>query len=296
MGMRPQVIRQYGRYLPIVLAIALIVIGVRGLFEARQDPVVRRATIVLGALPAGSRPLRLALVSDIHVGNLAMPVSRLDRIVDQINAQHPDAILLAGDYVNGWNAQSRDFHPDYFVAPFSRLKAPLGKFAVLGNHDAETSPALVEAALTRAGVMVLTNGAARIGNIALIGLDDFSLRRTNVGQGLISARKLGGIPVIMAHSPEFADALPATIPLIMTGHTHCAQIRLGWRIDAFDIWHWRYRFPPRLTCGLVHDRARDVIVTAGVGAASLPPIRLNAPPDFWIITLIPPKAPTKASR
>ncbi len=269
------------------IALLLLALVVRGLIEARQDPEVRRATIVLANLPAGSPPLRLALVSDIHVGNVAMPVSRLDHIVDRINAQHPDAILLAGDFVNGYSAQSWDFHPGQIIAPLARLSAPLGKFAVIGNHDAETSPVRVEAALTRAGVVVLKNRATRLGGIALIGLDDVSLRRVNFVEGLASARQLGGVPVVMAHSPEVVgNALPA-VPLIMTGHTHCGQIRLGWGDHSIDLWHWPYKYAKRGACGLFHDPGLDVIVTGGLGSSTLVPIRLNAPPDFWIITLVP---------
>lgn len=270
-----------------MVALVLFMLVVRGLIEARQDPVVRRATIVLRALPKGTPPLRLALASDIHVGNLAMPVNRLDRIVDQINAQHADAILLAGDFVNGFNAHSRDFHPEEIVAPLSRLNAPLGKFAVMGNHDAETVPERVQAALARAGVTVLTNRATRLGGIALIGLDDVSLERGDLGKGLESAQALGGVPVVMTHSPQGVESMPSAIPLVLAGHTHCGQIRIGWWTNSFDVAHWRYRFVPRMTCGLVHDAVRDVVVTGGLGAATMPPLRLNAPPDFWIITLVP---------
>jgi predicted MPP superfamily phosphohydrolase len=231
------------------------------------------------------------LASDIHVGNLAMPVSRLDRIVDQINAQHADAILLAGDFVNGYTAQSRDFHPDAIVAPLSRLKAPWGKFAVMGNHDAATAPERVESALTRAGITMLNNRATRIGGIALIGLDDVSSQRVNFARGLDSGKKLGGVPVVMAHSPEVVSVIPLVVPLIMTGHTHCGEIRAGWAEHSVDLWHWVSHDPQNLTCGLVHEIGRDVIVTGGVGASSLVPIRLNAPPDFWVITLVP--APSK---
>ena len=270
-----------------LLAVALTTFVAAGWREARQDPVVRRTTIALAGLPRGSPPLRLALVSDMHIGNLAMPVARLDRIVDQINAEKPDAILLAGDFVNGSDAESWDFHPRLLAAPLSRLRAPLGLFAVLGNHDAETSPALVEQALHQAHITVLTNGATRIGGIALAGLDDISMHRGWPSQALAAAHRLGGVPVILAHSPEFLGWLPHDAPLIMVGHTHCGQIVLpGWS-NAFDLIHWRYRFNPRYACGEVREPGRTVLITGGVGAATIPPLRLNAPPDIWIVTLRP---------
>lgn len=270
-----------------ILFLALVAFVLVGWFEARQDPVVRRVTIVLNGLPPGTPPLRLALVSDIHAGNLAMPAARLDRIVDQINAQHADAILLAGDYVNGDQPDSWDFHPEVLIKPLSRLHASMGVYAILGNHDAQTRPDQVEAALAQAHVTVLKNHAVRLGGIALAGMNDLAMRRAWLRDAIDSARAVGGVPVALGHSPLQVGLIPDGVPLVLMGHTHCGQIVLpGWD-NSFDLVHWRYRFNPRYICGVVHDFSRTVIVTGGVGAATIPPLRFNAPPDFWVITLIP---------
>jgi len=267
-----------------IVALALfIVIGLR---EAQSDPVVRRVTIAMRGIPPDAQPLRVALISDIHVGNRAMSANRLNRLVDQVNAQHADAVLIAGDMVNGVTAQSWDFHPGDLVAPLSRLRAPLGVIAVLGNHDVDTSPAQVVAALGRAGVKVLQDQAMRLGPIALIGVSRPDSLPGTLPPLIARAHELGGPLVLMIHPPPFAGLISREIPVIFAGHSHCGQIVFpGWD-NSFDFFHQEWRYPPQTRCGLVRYDHHLEIVTAGLGAATVLPMRINAPPDFWMITFI----------
>jgi predicted MPP superfamily phosphohydrolase len=269
------------------IVIAVLAGAAWGLASARSDPVVRKITFTLPGIPRGTAPLRLALVSDIHVGNRAMPVERLNRIVGQINALHPDAVLIDGDLVNGAVPQSPKFQPGLFIAPLSRLKAPLGTYAGIGNHDSATNPAQIKAALHRAGVRVVSDSAARLGPIALIGIDYDDADRTHIAAGLAAARDPGGVPVLMTHAPPHPADVPAGISLVLAGHTHCGQIVLGPWDNSWDLWHHERRFDPRFRCGVVRTPHYAAVVTAGLGAASDYPYRINAPPDIWMITLIP---------
>jgi predicted MPP superfamily phosphohydrolase len=215
-----------------------------------------------------------------------MPVDRLTRIVGQVNAQHPDAVLIAGDLVNGVTAHSPDFHPDEIVAPLSRLRAPLGVIAVLGNHDVETSSEEVSAALGRAGVNVLHDQAMRLGPIALIGISRPEFLPSRLPPLIAQAQKLGGPLVMMIHPPPFAGEISHRIPVILAGHSHCGQIVFpGWD-NSYDIFHRNLRYPPETRCGLVRYDQHLEIVTGGLGAATIVPLRINAPPDFWMITFV----------
>lgn len=267
------------------LLAGLVGVALYGWGEALSDPVVRRAHVTMIGGDPHARPLRIALVSDIHVGNLAMPVWRLNRVVDQINAQHPDAILIAGDFVNGTGVRSRFFHPWLLVGPLSRLHAPLGVHAVLGNHDIGSARRYVDFALRRAGIDVLHDRAERIGPIALIGMDMNDVEQPTIAPVLAQARAMGGFPVLMTHAPPFPGQVPDDIPLIVDGHTHCGQVVLGGWDNSFDFGNDIWRFPPWLRCGIGHLGRQVVITSGGVGAATIPPIRINAPPDFWILTL-----------
>ncbi len=72
-----------------------------GLVESRARPIERQATIPMSGWPAGATPVRIALLSDIHLGNRAMDPARLRSIVGQVNAARPDLVLIAGDFVGG---------------------------------------------------------------------------------------------------------------------------------------------------------------------------------------------------
>ena len=270
----------------LVAVLGLLGVGfLYGLHAARSDPIVRQAHITLVGGDPHAPPLRIALVSDIHVENWAMPVWRLNRVVDQINAQHPDAILLAGDFVNGVGAKSWDFHPWALVSPLSRLHAPLGVHAVLGNHDIDSSQPYVDAALRLAGIDVLHNRATRVGPIALIGMDMYDTERPKLAPVLAAARAMGGFPVLVTHRPPFAGQIQDDIGLVLSGHTHCGQVVFGNWDNDYDWLSGVQRFDPRLRCGIHQFGTHLVVVTAGVGAATIPPIRINAPPDFWMLTL-----------
>src|SRR5918998_91242 len=82
----------------VLLASLFLIVGVR---EAESRPVERRLRVALPGWPSDARPLKIALLSDIHLGNYAMDAGRLRRIVGQVNAARPDLILLAGDFVVG---------------------------------------------------------------------------------------------------------------------------------------------------------------------------------------------------
>jgi uncharacterized protein len=116
----------------IVLASLFLIVGVR---EALSSPAERRLTVGLPGWPSRARPLRIALLSDIHLGNHAMDAGRLRGIVGRVNAARPDLILLAGDFVVGHDPAGAARRADGLEAPLSHLDAPLGVVAVLGNHD-----------------------------------------------------------------------------------------------------------------------------------------------------------------
>ena len=224
------------------------------------------------------------LASDIHLGNPAMDVARLRRIVAQIDRLHPDTVLLAGDFVAGHDkAVARKVAFD-IVAPLAELRAPLGVFAVLGNHDYSTEPDRIADALRRAKITVLENSAARAGPLAIAGIADVSSQRNgeavqNPDRAVAAAASVGGIPVALTHSNN-RGYLRDRISLLLAGHTHCGQIELQYLGIKNP---FLGALPP---CGLYHDNYGITVITAGVGT-SIVPLRFNAPPDLWVITLGP---------
>lgn len=268
----------------ILALFALAVLGMAGLValairEARAEPIVRRATLGLAHWPAGAAPIRVALLSDIHLGGVAMDGARLARIVAQVNALHADLIVLAGDFVNGEDpGAARRVAPGLGV--LHRLQAPLGMVAVLGNHDYDTAPDAIALQLRLAGVTVLENAAVRRGPLVIDGAADSSQRRDDIARTVMHNAALGGVPVLVDHSPELIERVPRDIDLLLVGHTHCGQLVLPLVGPPIAFWPRRYR------CGIVRDPTLTTVIGAGLGTSRLP-LRLGAPPDLWLLTLGP---------
>jgi predicted MPP superfamily phosphohydrolase len=258
-----------------------------GLREAQSDAVERRLTLGLAGWPTDTPPITLVLLSDIHLGNRGMDEERLSRIVGEVNAARPDLVLLAGDFMVGHDAAGAAQRAVGLQAPLSRLTARMGVIAVLGNHDHWTAPTSVRAALVRAGVTVLQNEALRRGPVTILGIDDAFSGHDDVVATLTSWKRVGGIPLVLTHTPDVALKLPGDLPLLMAGHTHCGQVVLPWigpLLTRGPKQQWRTLYDPRYRCGVVQDRDRIVVVSAGLGSGTSP-IRLGAPPDWWLIRI-----------
>ncbi|CAN5391204.1 metallophosphoesterase [soil metagenome] len=263
----------------LLLAVGMAVMTYAFL-EARRDPVVRRGVIALPRWPAGQPPIRVVLLSDIHIGSLVSDAPRLRRIVAQIDALKPDLVLIAGDFIFGERADRAEQHAPALVAPLKALRARLGVIAVPGNHDHETGMPAVARALSAAGITLLQNRAIVVGPLAFGGIDDTVTGHARGIYTTAQMRILPGARVLMTHAPDIARNLAPDMPLLLAGHTHCGQIVLPWFGPIANI------TKPPYQCGLVRDGKRTVVITAGIGATGVP-FRLGAPPDLLLLTLGP---------
>jgi len=260
----------------------IVALAIWGWWVPTWDPLVRETTIRFDDPAMRGQSLRVALVSDFHVGNHGMTAAHMDRVIDQIMAQRPDAILLAGDFVNGEYPGDPAMRADLLAKPLSRLHAPLGVFAVLGNHDRITDPDAVAAAVKQAGITLLTDQMAPLGPITLIGIDNALPVRARVPQLMKQARATGRPLVLMEHSPSLLRLVAPDVPVILAGHTHCGQVHIpGWPGGHNPLTGTTY-YNPNFRCGLVHWHGRLVLVTGGVGSGAFP-FRIGTRPDFWIV-------------
>ncbi len=265
--------------------------------NARAEPLVRTATISLPDWPSGMPPIKVVLLSDIHLGDAVMSRSRLDRIVAQTNALQPDVIMLAGDYVVGHASAGADARALGLTAPLANLRARIGVVAVLGNHDYWTSSTSISDALSRAGIVVLDNQVWRAGPIAVAGVADAFSGHDDPERTLAAARQLSLPIVVLTHSPDISDNLPSDVRLVLAGHTHCGQVRLPWGAALFTRSpraKGKPLYDPKYRCGRIRGLGREVFVTAGVGAGTLP-IRFGAAPDMWLLSLGPGAANARVS-
>lgn len=251
-------------------------------WTATADPIVRETAVALPGWPDRQASVTALLVSDLHVAGPDMPPARLARIVKRMNALRPDIVLIAGDLVSDKKWSTRTYSMNEAVAPLAQLHAPLGKFAVLGNHDHWRNAGEAREALRRAGVTLIENGAARAGPVTIGGIDDAFIGRDDLAATVRALDRLGGPALLLSHSPDPFPDLPDRIRLMVAGHTHCGQIRLP-LIGAISTMS---AHGERYACGRIDEGGRNLVVTAGLGT-SIVPLRLGAAPDLWLVRLGP---------
>lgn len=269
------------RWLALAAMLGLLLTGA-GYFNATRDPVAREASIAMPAWPARAPPMRVVLLSDIHVAGPDMPPARLARIVERINRHRPDLVLIAGDLVSDKRVATRAYPLAEAIAPLAGLRARHGVVAVLGNHDHWRGTQEARRALAAAGITVLRNSAVRRGPLTVAGAGDIHTGRADVERLARSARELPGPVAVLSHSPDVVPRLDDSFTLVLAGHTHCGQIApplLGRPVTMS-------RYGERYACGVIREGGRTIVVGAGLGT-SLLPLRFGAPPDFWILTLGP---------
>jgi predicted MPP superfamily phosphohydrolase len=276
--------RSVRRSLALMGATAFV-LTIHMLLLATSSPVIRTAWLALPGWPAGGAPLRIALFSDIHVAAPSDTPERLTGLVRLIDAQHPDLILIAGDFLGTSLASTGHYTVEQTIAPLIGLHAPLGVLAVPGNHDRYYHAlGAVEAALAQVGIPLLVNAVARRGPVAILGFDDYSTGHRDAAGVIARWRSVGGVPIALTHDPAMLLHIPddAGIRLRLAGHTHCGQISpppFGPLVSSSDA-------GMRYVCGPVREPGRVTIVTAGIGTSILP-MRLGASPDLWVITVGP---------
>jgi predicted MPP superfamily phosphohydrolase len=267
-------------FLLMLLGIALLA---RGYWNATRDPVIRTATVAVADWPSGQPPLKLLLLSDIHVAGPDMPPARLTRIVSQLNRLRPDLVLIAGDLVSEKRLATHIYTAAEVVAPLGKLQAPLGVVVALGNHDHWFKPDALRGEMEKLGLRVLQNEAVKLGPLLVGGVDDDYSGHDDVPATLTAMDRLGrGVPLLLTHSPDIIPDVQRPVAAVFAGHTHCGQIR----VPIVGALTYVSRYGDRFACGDMTDKDQRVFIGAGLGT-SLLPLRYLTPPDAWLVTLGP---------
>lgn len=235
---------------------------------------LRQVTITHPGWPRFEMPLKVVFLSDFHVGSHSGDVRRLASLVDEAGALGPHLICLGGDYMNMMPFGNGRVPPETIAPILGRLKAPLGCFAILGNHDADYGAELVTRALRGAGIVVLEDdGRALVyagSPIHVAGLSS-DLRASD-----IVARLPAGDPaIIIAHDPAAFRHMPSGPYVMLCGHTHGGQVCLPFFGPLIN----RSEAPLRWTYGHVVEGGKHMYVTSGIGTSGFP-IRIGAAPEI----------------
>lgn len=214
---------------PQLRAWALVAAGVLSVvafIQGSRAPVVRSYDVEMRGLPADKDGTVLVVASDLHVGGYR-DGKWVSARVDQIKAQRPDLVVLAGDIVEG------DGHDEVqTLKAFHRLSAPLGIWAVNGNHETYGPNGANGAALEHAGFKVLHDQWMELSpGFVIAGVDDLTTRRRLQSRyeefvdRALAGRPAGAATIYLSHSPLAPERAAAQgVGLMLSGHTHGGQI------------------------------------------------------------------------
>jgi uncharacterized protein len=231
-------------------------------------------------LPGWNSDLRIAVLSDLHIGSPHVGLDKLRTIVEKTNAEQPQLVVLLGDFVTGGPNGTRwggFVEPEPIAQELKKLHAPLGVYAVLGNHDWWHDGEQVGKALTDRGIPVLENRAVHVGPIWLGGIADFWTRRPDIA-GTLRQITSDDPVVLITHNPDIFPEVPARVSLTLAAHTHGGQVKLpiiGTLITTSKLGY---------NAGEYVDHGRHLFVTTGIGT-SIVPVRFGVPPEIVILTL-----------
>lgn len=234
-------------------------------------------TVAVPHLPPALQGLRVAHLTDFHRSRQTAD-QQLRQGVAAANAAKPDLILLTGDYVS---SDPRDIAPCAHI--LSALQAPLGVFAILGNHDYYTDGKAVKRALTDLGFHLLLNQSQRLPNgLRIVGLDDDRYHHTDVHKAFQEVAP-NEPTLVMAHNPALIEQMMEKECIVFSGHTHGGQVRVPVltkrEIRRIGAKHYAQGW---YTVG----KAR-LYVNRGLGQVGIP-LRLFCRPELALFTLTSP--------
>jgi uncharacterized protein len=263
--------------------------GFYGLVFGRLDLEVTRQRIHLERLPRGFEGFRIVQLSDIHIGPF-MTASEIRHVVDTAQRLKGDVIVLCGDYIT-WDPTTQGAA----VEALSGLRAPLGVFGCLGNHEAWTGVTdSITQLFSTQGVQILRrqNATLRAGGdeLNLIGVDFQTNRPAGARHEGVVRRYLVGVEplvrmdtanILLSHNPNTFDrAAELGIDLSLAGHTHGGQVALEFISPQIA--------PGRLVtpyvAGWFGKPGGQLYVNRGIGTIG-PPIRWGAPPEITVFEL-----------
>jgi predicted MPP superfamily phosphohydrolase len=253
--------------------------------------VVTRYKLTPPTWPAG-RKLTITVIADLHAGGPDMLLPHVRHVVDTANELRSDLIVLLGDYT-AWYSFKRDWMPDaLWAGELARLTAPLGTWAILGNHDWWHDLGGVRDALAGARIPVLENDVVLLNAASqpfwLAGIGDQLAHRLNHGgfrgvddlPGTLARVRTDDPVLLLVHEPDIFTKVPPRVALTLAGHTHGGQIRLPLIWPFFVPSEYGARF----AYGHVIEDDRHMIVSGGLGTSVIP-ARLGVPPEIVHVEL-----------
>lgn len=267
----------------IALTFVVIVLGLWAFWIEPAWLATHRFTLEIPHWQAEHHGLKVAVLTDLHVGSPHSGIDKLKQVVERTNAEQPDLVVLLGDFVIQGVVGGNFVEPEPIAEVLQRLRAPLGVFAVLGNHDWWYDGARIGKALETAGIIVLENKAHPVqykGKLFwIVGIADLWTRKPNIESSLGQIESNDSV-ILITHNPDLFPDVPPRVSLTLAGHTHGGQVNLpiAGRLVVPSKYGQRYAM------GHIIEDGKHLFVGGGVGS-SIIPVRFRVPPEVVLLTL-----------
>jgi len=241
-------------------------------YREAQSITVEHTEIKTGKLPQGMDRLKIAQISDVHLG-LINGKEHLQRIVNLIRAEEPDILVATGDIVDGDMAGNGEIHD-----LMKQIRPRFGKYAVTGNHEFYAGLAQALETIERSGFRVLRGEGVTVeGIFNIVGIDDPTGGSATNEATLLASSQNGLFTLFLKHRPEVPEESRGLFDLQLSGHAHRGQI-----------------FPFRYFTGMaypmqngLYDLGKGSMLYASRGSGTWgPPMRVLSPPEVTIIELV----------
>lgn len=277
-------LRRIWRWSVIVGGCALFGTGVRACWlEPASLTIVEERVSVRWAVRG---PVRIAILTDLHVGSRFNGLPKLREVVDRTNAARPDLVCILGDLVIQGVIGGQFVAPEPIAAELGRLQAPAGVVAVLGNHDGWLDHDRVRFALEQNRIRVIEETAIRTetasGAFWVAGVSDLWTGRHDISSALAAATPDDAPVILLTHNPDIFPDVPERVALTLAGHTHGGQVSLPF-VGRPVV---PSKFGQRFAAGHIIERGRHMFVATGVGTSILP-VRFRVPPAVTMLTVEP---------
>ena len=255
-------------HVAVVMTLAVMVYG----YVNYRNPHVERIAITLDK-PIEGAPLKIVAVSDVHLG-YGTGKRALQRYVEMINRERADVVVIAGDLIDNSIAPVRSAAMEEELA---RIKAPLGVYLALGNHEYISGVEECIEFLEQTSVKVLRDSVVTLPNgVQIAGRDDRMNRHRLPLDELLSEMDAQKPIILLDHQPYNLDAVDAAgVDLQISGHTHHGQV-----------------FPLNLITDVMYEQSHGyrkwqhahIYVSSGLSLWG-PPFRIGTHSDMAVITL-----------
>src|SRR5512140_2233558 len=260
--------------------------GAYAAMQAAGELAITDYAPVTQAWPERQR-LTITVIADLHAGGPNMGFERVRAVVDAGIALKSDLVVILGDFFATHRFITEHVPHGAWAEELARLKAPLGTYSILGNHDWWYDIEGVRRALKQVGIPVLENDAVLLGQPGrrfwLAGLGDqlahylgpSRFRGVDDLPGTLAKVRTDDPVILLAHEPDIFPQVPKRVALTLAGHTHGGQLNLpliGRRLAPTS-------FGERFAYGHIVEQGRHMIVSGGLGCSKVP-LRFNVPPEI----------------